>query len=188
MDEIHIPKNFKQLTPKNWTEPDELSSAFAALDLESGEREDISADGWAEHFLSIELSPAVPEEIRDMWAGDRGVLLYGWFFYPLYALGEDQLRRVADAAVLIRYEQVGGPNDPRSGRPPGLKPRLDWLIAHGCTGQRRRCRPRVRRRSCCVPAMKLSTRSRSTGASPVGQQGGCPLRCVIVGRSMPRLP
>lgn len=131
MDRTHIPTSFKRLTASNWTEPDEASSAFAALNLESGAREDIDADGWAERFLSIELSHVVPEDIRDMWAVARGVLLYGWFFYPLYALGEDQLRRVADAAVLIRYEQVGGPNDRRTGRTPNLKRRLAWLIANG---------------------------------------------------------
>src|SRR5919106_2927187 len=41
--------------------------------------------------------------------------------------------------------------------------------------QRRRRRPRASPRSCRPRAMILSTSSRSTGASPVGQQGGCPL-------------
>jgi hypothetical protein len=117
-------------------EPDEVSSAFAALDLSTGARRDLSADDWAERFLAIELSLLVPEQIRDMWAVARGVLLYGWFFYPLYALGEDQLRRVADAAVLLRYQQAGGPRNPTSDRWPDLKPRLDWLVAQGVINRR----------------------------------------------------
>ena len=131
MEDIDTPNNFKRLTAQNWMERDEVSSAFAALDLETGARVDISADGWAERFLAIELSSGVPEEIREMWDVARGVLLYGWFFYPLYALGEDQLRRVADAAVLLRYREVGGPSGPASGAPPSFKARLDWLIARG---------------------------------------------------------
>jgi hypothetical protein len=50
------------------------------------------------------------------------------FYYPLYALGDEQLHRVADAAVLQRYEQLGGPRR-ANGRWPTLKSRLDWLIA-----------------------------------------------------------
>ena len=131
MDEAHVPPNFKHLTVSNWAEADEVSNAFAAFNLVTGEQEDVSANGWAERFLAIELSTSVPAEIRDMWAVARGLRLYGWFFYPLYALGEDQLRRVADAAVLLRYQQAGGPRDPTSEAWPSLKRRLDWLIARG---------------------------------------------------------
>jgi hypothetical protein len=72
-----------------------------------------------------------------MWEVARGVLLYGWFYYPLYALGEHQLRRVADAAVLRRYQQAGGPpnkkRDPDDGqlRWPDFKRRVEWLTDHG---------------------------------------------------------
>jgi hypothetical protein len=46
-----------------------------------------------------------------MWQATRGMLLYGWFYYAIYAIGEHQLRRVADAAVLHRYQQAdGSPN------------------------------------------------------------------------------
>lgn len=133
---MHVPDNFKHLTVSNWAEPDEVSSSFAAFDLVNGRQEDLSPDDWAERFLAIELSPLVPDAIRDMWGVARGVLLYAWFFYPLYALGEDQLRRVADAAVLLRYQSAGGPRDPRSGGWPSLKRRLDWLIERGIISRR----------------------------------------------------
>jgi hypothetical protein len=48
----------------------------------------------------------VPGEVREMWEAARGLLLYGWFFYAIYAIGEHELRRVADAAVLHRYQQA----------------------------------------------------------------------------------
>ena len=34
-------------------------------------------------FLSVELDEKVPHEIKELFAVARGVLLYGWFFYPL---------------------------------------------------------------------------------------------------------
>jgi hypothetical protein len=40
-------------------------------------------------------------------------MLYGWFFYPLFRLGEEQLYRVMESAAKACYHQVGG----RSRRP-----------------------------------------------------------------------
>lgn len=91
----------------------------------------MSGDRWAEHFLRVELSAEVPSDVRDMWTIARGILLYGWYFYPLYALGDAELHRVADAAVLHRYQQANGPPDPRTGSAPSLRSRLEWLIARG---------------------------------------------------------
>lgn len=125
---IHMPNGFKHLTLENWTEPDETGRAFAEINLATGECQEASPQHWAEQFLAVELSSRVPEDIREMWAVARGVLLYGWFFYPLYALGGEQLHRVAEAAVLMRYEQAGGPRRLR-GRRADLKGRLEWLIS-----------------------------------------------------------
>ena len=71
-----------------------------------------------------------------MWEAARGMLLYGWFYYAIYAIGEHQLRRVADAAVLHRYQQAGGPPNKKPGpegeqRWPDLMTRVDWLISTG---------------------------------------------------------
>jgi hypothetical protein len=132
--DTYLVRGFKHLTTDNWTEPDEAGRAFVALDPATGECREPTADRWAQQFLAVELSPSVPDKIRDMWAIARGTLLYAWFFYPLYALGEDQLRRVADAAVLLRYEAADGPRT-RAGNWPDLKSRLDWLIAQGIVAQ-----------------------------------------------------
>jgi hypothetical protein len=63
---------------------------------------------WARDFLSVELSAEVPSEIRDLFAIARGAMLYGWFFYPLFRLGEEQLYRVLEAAAKLRYRETGG--------------------------------------------------------------------------------
>jgi hypothetical protein len=73
----------------------------------------------------------VPAEVKDLWEVARGVLLYGYFFYPLYMLGDEQLHRVADAAVLHRYRELGGLSHARTEDPPTFGRRLEWLIRNG---------------------------------------------------------
>jgi hypothetical protein len=87
----------------------------------------IEAHDWARAFFAIELGPAVPAEIRGLFEAARGVLVYGWFFYPLYVLGEEQLYRVADAATAERYRQLGGEPTKR-GWPPTFENRIKWLV------------------------------------------------------------
>jgi len=131
MDYKNKPTGLKHLTADNWLEPDKAARAFREVNFATGEEREASASRWAHLFLAVDLSPEVPDAIHDMWVIARGVLLYAWFFYPLYALGDDQLHRVADAAVLLRYQQAGGPEDTRSGQWPTLKKRLNWLIEQG---------------------------------------------------------
>lgn len=122
---------FKELTVDNWCQPDPAGGAFGEVSLATGEQRAMTGERWAEQFLAVELKPQVPIEVRELWEVARGVLLYGWFFYPLYMVGEEQLRRVADAAVLHRYRQLQGPPGPRSGEPPNFNRRLRWLFDHG---------------------------------------------------------
>ncbi len=62
----------------------------------------MTAEDWARLFLEVELSEKVPLQVRHLFDAARGACLYGWFFYPLYQLGENQLFRVADAAVTAK--------------------------------------------------------------------------------------
>lgn len=62
--------------------------------------------------IAVDLAPTVPSELREP---ARGLLLYGWFYYAIYAIGEHELRRGADAAVPHRYQQVGGPPNEKPG-------------------------------------------------------------------------
>lgn len=121
---------FKALTVDNWRQPDPSGSPFGEVSLATGEQRAMTGERWAEHFLAVELEPDVPIEVRQLWEVARGVFLYGWFFYPLYMLGEEQLRRVADAAILHRYRQLDGPPDARNGELPNFYSRLRWLFAH----------------------------------------------------------
>jgi hypothetical protein len=127
----------KHLTTSNWLEPDYIPAKYVEIHQQTGERRAASGNAWVERFLAVTLAPSVPAEVREMWDVAQGVLCYGWFYYPLYAIGEHQLRRIADAATLHRYRQAGGPaskrRDPDDGMPtwPSFKRRVDWLIGTG---------------------------------------------------------
>jgi Domain of unknown function (DUF4145) len=121
----------KHLTAENWLTPDQTGRAFVEINPATGARRPASAEEWARRYLAVDLADSVPADVRDMWEVARGVLLYGWFYYPLYEIGENQLRRVADTAVLHRYQQAGGPAQGFSeGEPtwPTFKRRVEWLL------------------------------------------------------------
>src|SRR4029077_4780852 len=134
MEERQIPDDgVRQLTVRTWLEPDPICLKFDELNLTTGERRLPTGEAWAERFLAIDLAFSVPSAVREMWEAARGPLLYGWVFYAIYAIGEHELRRVADAAVLHCYQQFGGPPNKKrdhEGEPrwPDLMRRVDWLI------------------------------------------------------------
>jgi hypothetical protein len=89
------PLGFKHLTVENWTEADPVNKHFARTSPLVGPVTMGQSD-WARNFLSVELSKEVPSEIKDLFAIARGAILYGWFFYPLFKLGEERLYRVME--------------------------------------------------------------------------------------------
>lgn len=117
---------FKELTTENWLEPDETLQAFGRLSPITGQVHRITADDFAASFLAIELGDYVPEDIDAMFNVARGTLLYGYFFYPLYALGQDQLWRVCDAALGVRVDQLGAPKNRQT-----FADRIRWMQSEG---------------------------------------------------------
>ena len=98
-------QQFKTLTAKNWLLRDTTADCFVHVHP-NGETSPISNDGWARLVLEIELRPAVPRDVRDLFAVAQGVLCYGCFFYPLYTLGNEQVFRVLEAALTHKYRQL----------------------------------------------------------------------------------
>lgn len=98
---------FKRLDSSNWLDVDPVNLHFVQespiVGLESMDEQD-----WARTFLVVALGPQVPEKIHDLFDVARGAMLYGWFYYPLFHLGEQQLYRVLEAAARERYRQLGG--------------------------------------------------------------------------------
>lgn len=101
---------FKKLTITSWLESDEISTRFGKRSPD-GDFVTARADDWAEAFLEPQLLEVVPGEVRDLFEVARGVLLYGYFFYPLYMLGFEQLFRVGEAAITHKNRQLRGPEN-----------------------------------------------------------------------------
>jgi hypothetical protein len=102
----------KQLSLENWTQPDPTSTIFVRAAL--GQIIEMDGQDWARHFLAEELKPHVPQQVRELFDVARGTMLYGWLFYPLFRLGEEQLYRVLEAAAKTCYRDLGGPKSPVS--------------------------------------------------------------------------
>ena len=63
---------------------------------------------WVAWFHEPQLEMGVPENIRRMFEIARGTMLYGWYYYPLLAVGQDQCFRVLEAAARTAYAQLSG--------------------------------------------------------------------------------
>lgn len=124
-DEKANPSGFKSLTLENWTDADPVNRHFARLSPLVGPVA-MDQNDWARNLLAVELSREVPSEIKNLFAIARGAMLYGWFFYPLFRLGEEQLYRVLESAARYRYRKAGGPKQ----RPTYFEV-INFLVAMG---------------------------------------------------------
>jgi hypothetical protein len=115
----------KRLTPENWLARDSTLELFVRLGAD-GQPVVLSSQEWADAFLAVELSENVPAVVRHLYDVARAIFLYGVFFYPLYAVGEDRLYQVADTALGRKYEAVGGPRR-KDNRWPTFGRRIAWL-------------------------------------------------------------
>jgi hypothetical protein len=117
--------NIKCLTVENWHEPDSTSTGFAQR-RPDGEFEPMTGDDWARAILRPTLLDSIPSDIQDLYAVARGTMVYGWFFYPLYTLGLQQLSRVAETAVSHKYAELSGPQSQAS-----FAQKIQWLLNQG---------------------------------------------------------
>jgi hypothetical protein len=100
---------FKILTTDNWLQPDPTASVFVKISHGDGSVTPVSGQDWATQFLSPTLAEDVPKDVRALFEVARGSMVYGYFFYPLYALAVEQLFRVAEAAVSMKCKSLGAP-------------------------------------------------------------------------------
>ena len=77
-------------------------------------------------MLDTPVGETVPSELVELFEVARGALCYGFFFYPLYTLGSEQLYRVLEAAVASKCEREKAPARLRS-----FRDRIDWLRDEG---------------------------------------------------------
>lgn len=100
---------FKKLTLDNWLQPDEASTSFVSISHIDGKVYPTTADERLRYILRPALEQSVPKEIRALFEVARGVLAYGYFFYPLYGLGVEQLYRVVETAVNFKCKSMRAP-------------------------------------------------------------------------------
>lgn len=116
----------KTLTVDNWLEPDPVNAIFSRLSLVDGEFHPITGEDRLRDILAPQLTEMVPVDIRALLEVARSALAYGYFCYPLFTLGEEQLFRVAEAAITNKCRALGAPSSVGS-----YKERVDWLAARG---------------------------------------------------------
>lgn len=51
------------------------------------------------YFLEPKLNLQVPIPVQRLFEVARGTLIYGYYFYPLFTLGIEQLSRVSESAI-----------------------------------------------------------------------------------------
>ena len=115
----------KKLSTENWLTPEDIMEAFVRL-TPSGEFQSMSGDDWVAAIARPTLVEPVPEDVRVLFEVARGALVYGFFFYPLYALGMEQVFRVTEAAVTHKCEGMGAPKSAHS-----YERKIQWLIEQG---------------------------------------------------------
>lgn len=115
----------KEITPSNWLEPDRVLKGFVRISP-NGRSQPITSGEYLNHVLAPKLLESVPTEVQALFEVARGAMAYGYFFYPLYTLGAEQLFRVAEAAVAYKCEALGVPKLERT-----FKKKITWLVGHG---------------------------------------------------------
>jgi hypothetical protein len=115
---------FKALTLENWREADAASTCFARPSRVVGMTA-MTGQDWAAAILRTQLDEnVVPLEVIRLFEVARGCQLYGWFFYPLYRLGEEESLRVLEAATKLAYRALGG-----EAPVPDYAARVRWLAS-----------------------------------------------------------
>jgi len=64
---------------------------------------------WITFFFFPKLDSKVPLEIAKLLEVARGAMIYGWYFYPLIALGMEQCWRILETGVRVRCQQANIP-------------------------------------------------------------------------------
>jgi len=97
---------FKILTSANWLEPDKVSTSFVRRSKSNGKYYPITGEQFLNDIMKPKLIEAVPKGICSLLEVARGAMIYGYFFYPLYTLGCEQLFRVADTAIIYKCNEI----------------------------------------------------------------------------------
>lgn len=99
----------KNLSANNFLDADPSSAAVSHRIDKDGNYSEMTGEMWVEIILESKISENVPENVRNLFETARSALAYGYFFYPLFTLGAEQLYRVAEAAAHAKCESLTAP-------------------------------------------------------------------------------
>ena len=91
--------DMKVITKENWKEVDPICEQMLTLSLERGSAFPMFPELWLDLILEPQLSENVPLELQSIFETARGCMVYGYFYYPLFSIGTEQLYKLIDAAV-----------------------------------------------------------------------------------------
>ena len=113
---------FKELDSTNWLKPDSVTQAFVRIDHHQGPVT-MNGQDWVDAIRKPRLSDEVPKDVQALFEVARGVMVYGFFFYPLFTLGAEQLFRVGEASITHKCESLNVPKKVNS-----MSSRIKWLF------------------------------------------------------------
>lgn len=121
----------KTITKENWRDVDPVCEQMLSLSLEQGSAYPMFPELWLDMILKPQLSEHVPIELHSIFETARGCMAYGYFYYPLFSVGIEQLYKLIDAAISKKYDESGGPPHKDPKRFVGLERKIDWLHGNG---------------------------------------------------------
>ena len=113
---------FKEISPSNWLEPDDVLRGFVGISFD-GQVRPLVAEDYLNCILRPNLHESIPEDVQGLFEVARGAMAYGYFFYPLFTLAMEQLFRVAEAAVVNKCATLGVPTSLKT-----FDERINWLV------------------------------------------------------------
>lgn len=125
----------KQINRSNWLEKDSLNN-FYGMYRPRKQPDLTEAEEWVVDVMQPTLLDCVPTGVCNLFEAARGIVVYAYYFYPLHALGTQQLSRVAETATDVKYEALGGPKKVPKGknnmmREATWEDKIDWLDKQG---------------------------------------------------------
>ena len=116
----------KLITVENWLEVDYVSAKLIGDNVGVQKRQIEASDLYIESIVQYNLTENVPIEIRRIFEVAKGAMAYGYFFYPLFAVGFEHICKVAEATIRIKCKMVDAP--PEVGK--NFMNGIEWLVKY----------------------------------------------------------
>jgi len=111
---------FKRLSLNNWLTVD---AAWTGVLMSLSPLP--QSEGMVNDLTQMQLDSNVPLQVRRLFETARGALVYSVLFYPLLALGAEQMLRVCETAASLKCELMSAPEIWK------FQQKIDWLIKYG---------------------------------------------------------